>query len=186
MKPVFFTTPEEFRSWLDDHHKTQTEIWVGFWKKASGKIGMTYDQALDEALCFGWIDGITKRYDDISYVQRFCPRRPKSVWSKINTQHIARLIKEEKMMPSGLTKVEEAKTDGRWQRAYDSPTNAKIPDDFLKELKKHKAAEEFFKTLNKTNVYHIAYQLQNAKKEETRQKRIAMIIQKLEKKERFY
>lgn len=183
---MFFTTPSEFREWLGKNHSTQTEIWVGFWKKASGKTGMTYDQALDEALCFGWIDGLVNKYDELSYAQRFSPRRSKSVWSKINTQHIERLIKEGKMMPSGLLKIEEAKADGRWQRAYDSPANTKMPDDFLKELKKHKTAEEFFKTLNKTNTYHIAFQLQNAKTEQTRKRRIDKLIQQLEKREKFY
>lgn len=185
VKPIFFDTPEEFRLWLEKNHDSEPEIWIGFWKKASGKTGLNYAQALDEALCFGWIDGLVNKYDDLAYAQRFSPRRSKSVWSKINTEHIVRLIKEGKMMPSGLLQVEESKADGRWQRAYDSPTNTKIPDDFLKELKKHKTAEEFFKTLNKTNTYHIAFQLQNAKKEETRLRRMEAIIQKLEKKEKF-
>jgi len=186
MKPVFFHTPSEFRVWLEENHSQQTEIWVGFWKKASGKIGMTYDQALDEALCFGWIDGLVNKYDELSYAQRFSPRRSKSVWSKINTQHIERLIKEGKMMPSGLAAVEAARTDGRWERAYESPSNTKVPEDFLKELSKNKKAKTFFKTLNKTNTFHIAYQLQSAKKEETRIKRMNKIIQMLENEEKFY
>ena len=186
MKPKFFKDSAEFRSWLEKNHSKESEIWVGFWKKASGKVGLNYDQALDEALCFGWIDGIAKSFDEESYLQRFTPRRPKSNWSKINTEHVGRLIKEGKMMPSGLAAVEAAKKDGRWEAAYDSLANIKIPDDFLKELSKNKKAEEFFKTLNKTNSYYIAYQLQNAKKEETRVNRMRRIIEKLERGEKFY
>ncbi len=118
MKPTFFATPDIFRTWLANHHATEKELWIGFWKKASGKSGMTYDRALDEALCYGWIDGLVKKYDEVSYMQRFTPRRPKSVWSKINTGHVKRLIKEGKMTDSGLAAVASAKRDGRWANAY--------------------------------------------------------------------
>jgi uncharacterized protein YdeI (YjbR/CyaY-like superfamily) len=172
MKPTFFDTPAEFRQWLEKNHDTEIELWIGFWKKASGKTGVNYKMALDEALCYGWIDGIARSYDEQSYVQRFTPRRPKSIWSKINTEHIARLIKEGKMTPFGMATVEAAKADGRWQRAYESPSNTTIPEDFLKELQKNKKAQKFFKTLNKSNTYYISFQLQNAKKEETRVRRL--------------
>src|SRR3989344_2148997 len=120
MKPRFFKNPLEFREWLEKNHGKETEIWVGMYKrslpakagkKASGKIGINYDQALDEALCFGWIDGILKKYDEVSYSQRFTPRRHKSNWSRINKGHVERLIKEGKMMSSGFKAVEEAKKD---------------------------------------------------------------------------
>lgn len=186
MKPTFFDTPSEFREWLEKNHATETELWLGFWKKASGKTGVNYKQALDEALCYGWIDGIARTYDEMSYMQRFTPRRTKSIWSKVNTGHIERLIKEGKMMPSGLATVEAAKADGRWQRAYESPAKITIPEDFLKELQKNKKAEEFFKTLNKTNIFHIAFQLQTAKKEETKQRRMAKVIQTLEEGKKFH
>lgn len=186
MKPLFFTTPAEFRTWLEKNHDSQTEIWVGFWKKVSGKTGMNYDQALDVALCFGWIDGLVNKYDDVSYMQRFSPRRPKSVWSKINTQHIERLTKEGKMTPAGMKAVEAAKADGRWDKAYESPANMKIPVDFLEELKKHPKAESFFQTLGKTNLFAIAFRLHSAKKEETRKRRMEMIIQMLENGEKFH
>jgi uncharacterized protein YdeI (YjbR/CyaY-like superfamily) len=186
MNPIFFNTPVEFRKWLEENHNKVTEIWIGFWKKASGKKGMNYDQALDEALCFGWIDGLVHKYNEQSYMQRFTPRRSKSVWSKINTQHVSRLIKEGKMMSAGIASVEAAIADGRWESAYESPAHIKIPEYFLIELKKHKKAEEFFKTLNKANTYHIAYQLHNAKKEETRVRRMKKMIQMLEKGENFY
>ena len=115
MKPKFFKSPTEFREWLEKNHEKEDEVWVGMFKKASGKAGINYDQSLDEALCFGWIDGMTKGIDEDSYMQRFTPRRSKSNWSKINKGHVSRLLKEGKMMPSGLAAVEAAKKDGRWE-----------------------------------------------------------------------
>src|SRR3989344_6867960 len=111
MKPEFFKSPTEFRKWLEKNHEKEDEIWVGMFKKASGKVGINYDQALDEALCYGWIDGILKKYDEVSSIQRFTPRRHKSNWSRINKGHVERLIKEGKMMSSGFKAVEEAKKD---------------------------------------------------------------------------
>lgn len=186
MKPHFFNSPSEFRAWLDQNHSTQTEIWVGFWKKISGKKGMNYSEALDEALCYGWIDGLVNKNDENSYAQRFSPRRAKSLWSKINTQNIERLIEEGRMMPAGLAAVNAAKEDGRWEKAYESPTNMTMPEDFLTLLKKNKKANDFFKTLNKTNIFYIAFQLQTAKKEETRQRRINKFIKMLEREEKIY
>jgi uncharacterized protein YdeI (YjbR/CyaY-like superfamily) len=180
MKPLFFDTPSDFRTWLAKYHDKETEVWVGFWKKASGKTGLNYDQALEEALCFGWIDGLVNKYDEHSYMQRFTPRRSKSVWSQVNTKHIERLTREGRMMPSGLAVVEAAKADGRWDNAYASPANMKVPEYFLKELAKHKKAQTFFQTLNKANTFAIAYQLHGAKKEETRVRRMEKIIAMLE------
>ena len=114
MKPKFFKTPSEFREWLKKNHGKETEVWVGMFKKASGRVGINYDQALDEALCFGWIDGISKSLNEESYMQRFTPRRPKSNWSKINKGHVKRLTREGRMMPAGLKAIEEAKKNGRW------------------------------------------------------------------------
>lgn len=186
MNIQFFDTPAAFRKWLEKNHDKETEVWVGFWKKASGKTGMNYDQALDEALCFGWIDGLVNKYDDLSYAQRFSPRRSKSVWSKINTNHVERLIKEGRMMPSGQATIDAAKLDGRWENTYASPANTKVPQDFLDELKKHPRAQEFFNTLNKTNLFHVAFQLHNAKREETRKRRIEKFIQMFERGEKIY
>lgn len=118
MKPRFFKTPELFRKWLSVNNQKKSEVWIGIFKKTSGKAGISYDQALDEALCFGWIDGMSKSLNEESYIQRFTPRRPKSSWSKINKDHIERLIKEGKMMPSGLAAVEAAKKDGRWEENH--------------------------------------------------------------------
>ena len=155
-------------------------------KKNSGYPTVTYKEAVDEALCFGWIDGQSQSLDELAYLQRFTPRRAKSIWSKINTEHVARLVKEGKMDPAGLAQVEAAKKDGRWQKAYSSPANMKIPDDFLKELEKQPKAKAFFKTLSKTNLYAIGYRLETAKKPETRERRMKIILEMLNNEEKFH
>ncbi len=190
MKPKnvrHFKSPAILRKWFEKNHDKITELWIGFYKKASKKTGATYAEALDEALCFGWIDGIKQTVDEISFTIRFTPRRAKSVWSKINTQHVARLIKAKLMQPSGLKQVELAKSDGRWKRAYGSSgTNAAVPKDFLKALGKNKKAKMFFATLNKANLYAIIYRLQNSKKAETRERWVKRIVEMLARGERFY
>ena len=181
-----FTKPQEFRKWLHKHHAQSTGIWVRYFKKASGKKGITYAEALDEALCYGWIDSLANTYDEESYIQKFTPRKAKSVWSKRNRVHVARLIKEKKMMPAGLAHVKAAKKDGRWEQAYDGSSTMKIPDDFLKELKKDKKATAFFETLNRTNLYAIGWRLQTAKKPETRAKRMHAILAMLKAGKKFH
>ena len=186
MEILNFTTPQHLRAWLATNCKQSDGIWVRIYKKPSGITSVTYVEALDQALCFGWIDGQRRRYDEQSWLQRFTPRRSTSGWSKINTQHAERLIKSGEMTPAGLKEVNAAKADGRWAAAYDSFGSATIPEDFLKKLAKDKAASAFFKTLNKTNLYSIAYRLQTAKKPETREKRIQAIIGKLSRGEKFH
>jgi uncharacterized protein YdeI (YjbR/CyaY-like superfamily) len=174
-----FKTPTEWRRWLTKHHAKPEGIWLRFFKKASGVKSITYAEALDEALCFGWIDGQLKNFDTTSWLQKFTPRRSKSIWSKRNREHVARLIKEKRMTAAGLKEVEMAKKDGRWEGAYDSPKNMQVPADFLRELKKDKNAYAFFQTLNKANTYAIAWRLQTAKKPETREKRMQALLQML-------
>lgn len=181
-----FEKPEEFNAWLAKHYDKVPFVWLRFYKKGSGKISINYDQALDEALCYGWIDGIAKSYDNESYVQRFTPRRPKGNWSKRNTEHIERLIREKRMKPSGMAEVEAAKKDGRWDAAYTSPANAEVPKEFIQEIAKNKKAKAYFDSLNKTSLYFIAYRLQTAKKPETLQRRKEKILEMLEKGEKFY
>lgn len=176
---IAFKTPEDWRAWLAENHARPEGIWLRLYKKASGVKSINYDQALDEALCFGWIDGQKKSFDEKSWIQKFTPRRAKSLWSKRNRDHIARLVKAKRMQPAGLKEVKNAKADGRWDQAYDSAKTMKIPEDFLKELKKDKSAYEFFLTLNKANVYAIAWRLQTAKKPETRERRMAAILDML-------
>jgi uncharacterized protein YdeI (YjbR/CyaY-like superfamily) len=158
------------------HGEDTKGIWLRIYKKASGEASITYAEALDEALCFGWIDGQKKSYDEASFLQKFTPRRARSIWSKRNIEHIQRLTEQGLMMPSGLLEVERAKEDGRWAAAYDGASEMVIPDAFLAELKKHPVAEKFFATLNKTNTYAIAWRLQTAKTEETRKRRQDKII----------
>ena len=181
-----FKSPKSFETWLEKQHDKSTGIWMKIYKKDSGIKTITYAEALDVALCFGWIDGQKQAFDEESWLQKFCPRTAKSIWSKINIGHVERLIQTGKMQPAGLKAIESAKADGRWEKAYDSPSKMTIPDDFLKELSKNKMAETFFKSLNKTNLYAIGFQLQTAKKQETRDKRMKAIIEKLAKGEKFH
>ena len=180
-----FENQQTWEQWLSHNYSTPG-IWLRFYKKASKIETITYAQALEIALCYGWIDGQAKKYDEDSYLQRFTPRRKKSVWSKINTKHVERLIKEKRMKPSGLKAVDEAKEDGRWDQAYDSPSTMTLPEDFLKELLCNKKAYEFYQTLSKANTFAIAYRLQTAKKPETVEKRKKQILEMLEKGEKFH
>jgi uncharacterized protein YdeI (YjbR/CyaY-like superfamily) len=179
-----FTAAEEWRHWLGMHYGTNG-VWLRFYKKGRGE-SITHGDALDEALCYGWIDSQAAKYDDDSFLQKFTPRRTKSIWSKRNIEHVERLIKEGRMTPFGLAEIENAKADGRWQQAYDSPSNMQIPQDFLEELVKYPEAHAFFETLNKTNLYSIAWRLQTAKTEATRQRRMQSIIVMLGEHKKFH
>lgn len=181
-----FKSPSLFRKWLIKNHKDNNGFWLRIFKKNSGEKTVSYQDALEEALCFGWIDGQKKTFDEKSWIQRFTPRRPRSLWSKRNTNIIAKLIKEKRIHPFGLEQVKLAKSDGRWEKAYDSSKDMKISDDFLKEIKKFKKAHAFFMTLNKANLFAIAWQLQTAKKEETRERRMTTIIEMLKRGEKFH
>jgi uncharacterized protein YdeI (YjbR/CyaY-like superfamily) len=171
-----FISAKKWNAWLADNHAASKGVWLRIFKKDSGDKTMTHSEVLDEALCFGWIDGQGKPYDDKSWLLKFTPRRPKSIWSKRNTEHVERLIKEKRMKSAGIKEVENAKKDGRWERAYDSSKNMEMPSDFLEALKKDKEAYAFFKTLNRANTYAIAWRLQTAGKPETREKRMEAII----------
>lgn len=182
----FFETAAKFEAWMKKNHATSKEVWLQIYKKDSGVKTISRTDALDIALCYGWIDARANKYDVASYLQRFTPRRPKSIWSKINIQHVTRLIEAGRMKASGLKAIEAAKADGRWAAAYDSPANSEIPPDFLKALKKDKTAYQFFKTLNKTNTFAITWRLQTAKKPETREKRMQVILAMLAKGQKFH
>jgi uncharacterized protein YdeI (YjbR/CyaY-like superfamily) len=181
-----FRSSSDFRKWLAANHRKSDGIWLRIFKKDSGEVSITYGEALDEALCFGWIDGQKQRHDDNSWLQRFTRRRPKSGWSRINTQHAQRLIQADRMKPAGQAEIDAAKKDGRWTAAYDSPSNATFPEDFLAALHRNRKAEAFFETLNKANRYAIAYRLQTAKKPETKRKRMEMILAMLARGEAFH
>ncbi|MEK2644965.1 YdeI/OmpD-associated family protein [Bdellovibrio sp. BCCA] len=181
-----FASAKQWQSWLRLNHTRSSGVWLQLQKKSSTEKSPTYAEALDVALCYGWIDGQKKAYDENSWLQRFTPRRPRSIWSKKNTEHAERLMRAGKMKKAGLAEIEAAKKDGRWKAAYDSPSKATIPEDFLKALKKNKKAEAFFNSLNKTNLFSIAYRLQTAKTPETRQKRMKLILEMMAKGEKFH
>lgn len=181
-----FPRQKEWRKWLSKNYNKSDGVWIRIYKKDSGIDTISHSQALEEALCFGWIDGQAKGYDNISHLQKFTPRRKRSTWSKRNTEHVERLIKEGKMHESGLAEIERAKADGRWYQAYDSPANMQIPDDFLEMISKDPDALTFFNTLNRTNLYSIAWRIQTAKKPETRQRRMSVIFQMLKEGKKFH
>ncbi len=181
-----FSKPEEFRKWLKENHDISDGIWIRIFKKSSERTSITYAEALDEAICYGWIDGQKKPHDAESWLQKFCRRRPKSGWSKINTGHGERLMRTGRMRAAGRKEIEAAKKDGRWNAAYDSPSQSTMPEDFLEALAKDPKAHAFFDGLNKANRYAISYRLQTAKKPETRQRRMEMILTMLSRGEAFH
>jgi uncharacterized protein YdeI (YjbR/CyaY-like superfamily) len=176
---ISFTTKQEFYDWLASNHDKLPGIWLRMYKKASGQQSITWEEAVEVALCFGWIDSLANRYDDVSHIQKFTPRRPKSIWSQKNCATAERMINEKRMHASGLLQIDAAKTNGRWDAAYASPKNMQVPEDFIELLKKYPDAEAFFQTLNKTNLYSIAFRLSTARKPETREKRVILILQML-------
>ena len=181
-----FADESAWGKWLATNHEKSDGIWLRIFKKESGVKTVTYAEALDEALCYGWIDGQKKPFDGDSWLQKFTPRRARSIWSKRNIEHIERLTNEKRMKAAGLRAFEEAKKDGRLALAYDSPSNSAIPDDFLLLLENNKKAKAFFDSLNKANKYAITWRLQTAKKPETREKRMNMILEMLAKGEKFH
>jgi uncharacterized protein YdeI (YjbR/CyaY-like superfamily) len=154
-------------------------------KKDSGISSVTYQEALDVALCYGWIDGQKKGFDDKYWLQKFTPRGPKSIWSKINTEKVEKLVKSGDMQPAGLKAMEAAKKDGRWDAAYSSQKNILIPEDFQAALDKNKKAKDFFATLKSSERYSFLFRIQTAKKAETRAKHIQQFVEMLEKNESF-
>lgn len=183
---IAFESANHWEEWLEENHAASQGIWMRIFKKGSGEASVYYPEALDEALCFGWIDGQKKTYDDQSWLQKFTPRRPRSIWSKNNTRHIERLTQAGKMRPAGLAEVEAAKKDGRWQNAYEPPRDAALPEDFLEELAKNPEAESFLKTLSQRNTFAIVYRLQSAKRPETRERRMKAMLEMLARGESFY
>jgi uncharacterized protein YdeI (YjbR/CyaY-like superfamily) len=181
-----FETPAAWRDWLAQHHAESGAVWLRLFKKGSGPVGFTYADALDEALCYGWIDSTKGKYDEASYVQRFGPRKARSLWSKVNREHVARLIAEGRMTPAGQAHIDAAKANGQWEAAYDAFSRATVPDDFQSALDAHPAAAAFFATLNKTNRYAYLFRIQTVKKAETRLKRIDWAIEKLSKGEKLH
>jgi uncharacterized protein YdeI (YjbR/CyaY-like superfamily) len=183
---MLFKRRKDWEAWLDRNHDASAGIWLRLAKKTAGLQSISYDEALEVALCYGWIDSQKKRHDDSWFLQKFTPRGAKSIWSKVNRERAQELIDRGQMRPSGLAAVESAKRDGRWDGAYDSPSRATIPADFQAALDKHPEARAFFATLNSRNRYAILFRLQTAKREETRRRRVEEFIRMLEAHEKLY
>ncbi|MFN2411911.1 MAG: YdeI family protein [Pyrinomonadaceae bacterium] len=186
-KPTkLFRNQKAWATWLAKNHEKSTGIWLRFAKKGAGLTSVTYDEALDVALCYGWIDGQAKSESEQSYLQKFTPRGRRSIWSKRNVGKAETLIENETMQAAGLSEIERAKADGRWDAAYDSPKNASVPDDLRTALNKNKRAMSFFETLTGRNKYAILFRIQTAKKPETRARRIREFVEMLEHGETLY
>ncbi|HJZ49266.1 MAG TPA: YdeI/OmpD-associated family protein [Roseiflexaceae bacterium] len=181
-----FASQAEWVAWLETHHGASPGVWLRLAKKGSGVASVTYDEALEVALCYGWIDGQKKGYDESAWLQKFTPRGPRSIWSKINREKAERLIERGQMKPAGVEQVERAKNDGRWGAAYDSQSSARVPSDLQSALDSSPEAQAFFATLNSANRYAILFRIQTAKKPETRAKRIQEFIGMLERHEKLY
>ena len=174
-----FASPAQLGQWLEANHDSARELWVRIYKKESGMPSVTWDDCVLAVLPWGWIDGQRKALDAVSFLQRLTPRRAKSTWSKKNCEHAERLIAQGRMQPAGLAQVQAARADGRWDQAYAGSAAMVIPDDFLAALRLNPEAQQFFDTLNRTNLYTIYHRLHTAKKPETRTRRIALMIAQL-------
>jgi uncharacterized protein YdeI (YjbR/CyaY-like superfamily) len=181
-----FADAAEWEEWLEHNHAGSDGVWIKMAKKDSGLASVRYPEVLDTAVCFGWIDGRREALDERHFLQRFSPRRPRSRWSRINRDRAERLIAEGRMRPAGLAEVERAKADGRWAAAYESPSNMTVPDDLQRELDARPRAKAFFAELDSQNRYAILYRLEDAKKPETRTRRLAKFVAMLEAGEKIH
>lgn len=175
-----FKNEAAFGAWLAKNHDKASEVWIKIFKKASGKPSIDASQAIDVALCWGWIDGIRKSLDDEAFLQRYTPRQGKSRWSQINTERVARLIEAGRMTPHGQLHIDAAKADGRWAAAYPAPSAMELPADFLAQVaKKGGVAAKTFNSLKKAQRFSIAYRLHHLKSPQSRAKLIATVLAKL-------
>lgn len=183
---VQFDSQKDFEKWLDKNASKKTAVWLKMAKKGKGVTTITYDEAVEVGLCYGWIDGIMKRFDDTFVKQRFTPRGKRSIWSKINVGKAEALIKAGRMKPSGMAEVERARADGRWAKAYAGSKDMEVPADFAAALGRHPKAAAFFNTLNKQNKYAMLFRLHHVKKAETRTAKIEKFIQMLTEEKKIY
>lgn len=181
-----FRDQQAWTTWLSKNAKSSPGLWLRLAKKSAGPKALTYDEALESALCYGWIDGQKKGLDETAWLQKFTPRGQKSIWSKINRTRAEALIANGKMKAAGLKAIEAAKADGRWGAAYDSQRSGGVPEDFQAELDSHPKAKSFFATVNSANRYAFLFRIQTAKKPETRAKRIQQFIDMLEHGKTFH
>lgn len=186
LRVLSFESEVAFETWLEEHHETSRGIWLKLARKGSGIPSISRAEALDVALCFGWIDGQTASLDDTHWLQRYTPRRPKSKWSQINCEKAKALIAQGRMRPAGLREVERAQQDGRWEQAYASPKNMTVPEDLQRKLDENPRAKAFFAALDSRNRYAILYRIHDAKKPETRERRIEKFIAMLNEEKKIY
>lgn len=177
-----FRSATAFEAWLAEHHDRETELWLKIHKQSSGRATVTYAQALDVVLCWGWIDGIRKSFDEVSFLQRFTPRKAKSIWSQVNREHVARLTATARMTPHGQRHVDAAKADGRWEAAYApirSATAATVPEDLLAAIQANARARKTFQTLNRQNLFALAFRTNNMKTPAGRARKIESLVSML-------
>jgi uncharacterized protein YdeI (YjbR/CyaY-like superfamily) len=177
--PVLFKTAKAFETWLKKHHASSDGLWLMIAKRGADEPSVTYAEAVEIALCWGWIDGQKRGLDDQHFLQRFTPRRDRGVWSKVNVDKVAKLIEAGRMQAPGLAQVEAAKANGRWAQAYDSPRVATEPEDLLAALNAEPKAKAFYATINAANRYAVLWRIQTAVKPETRARRIAQLVDML-------
>jgi len=183
---ILFESQQDWENWLKEYHTETKGIWLKLAKKGTGIRSVDYQQALEIALCYGWIDGQKASYDEQHWLQKFTPRGPRSIWSKINCDKAMALIAEGRMQPAGMLQVERAKADGRWDAAYDGQSKITVPSDLQSELDKNQSAKDFFATLDSRNRYAILFRIQTAKKPETRSARIQKFVAMLAQKQKIY
>ena len=183
---VPFASRDAWEAWLEENHAASDGLWLKIAKKGSGIETVSYAEAIEAALCYGWIDGQKASFDQDYWLQRFTPRRPRSKWSKVNRQKATELIEAGRMKPAGLREVERAKADGRWEAAYDVQSTATVPADLSRALEKNDRAREFFAKLDSRNRYAILYQIQDAKRPETRARRIEKYVAMLSDQKKLY
>ena len=181
-----FCSLADWEVWLETNNGVSQGIWLQFFKKGSGTPTVVYAEALDGALCYGWIDGQLRRGDEKFYLLRFTPRRKHSTWSKRNIDHITRLEKSGKMRPPGWKAIEDAKADGRWENAYDSQSNMKVPPELIQSLSGDPGSLTFFESLDKANKYAIVWRIQSAKTDKIREKRMKVILEMLARGEKIH
>lgn len=183
---LLFGDQRSWEDWLEANHDASPGVRLQIAKKQSGVVSVTYDEALESALCYGWIDNRKEALDDKTWLQRFTSRGAKSIWSKINKEKAELLIANGRMKPAGLKAIEAAKQNGQWDKAYEPQSSSSLPADFEIELNRNPKAKAFYESLDRTNKYAISFRINNVKKQETRAKKIQQFIQMLEKGEKIY
>ncbi|MGN6275237.1 MAG: YdeI/OmpD-associated family protein [Solirubrobacterales bacterium] len=183
---LLFAGPAELEAWLEENHASSPGLWLKIAKKGAGETSVSYAEALELALAFGWIDSQKRGFDETHFLQRFTPRRPRGRWSRINREKAEALIEAGRLRPTGLAEVEAAKADGRWEAAYEGQRTAQVPPDLRRELDANPAAAEFFAGLDSANRYAIVYRLNEAKKPETRERRLRKFVAMLERGEKIH